>query len=279
MNDQIFKYFERYDVHENVITAYEQKIVSSEDVVEIVDTIIEMFQTLMNSVNTTMHEYMDISEHLSSSNRGVEMNNRHIRNIKDTVNQYETELKKYNKAMVEQANYITILEGRLKEKDKMIMTVQGEKEKIKMELKLITSWSKRGIRDVKESAPAAVAFINPSGKILKKTTSAKIFKGSDLDLNAESSNMKVADRLILNRKKRCSRILFSIFRPLRNPNLNIRFHPVPRLLLTNPHSFIIINSNRAFHISVEDRSISTSSKRNSFSLNSRADCETKRVAS
>lgn len=51
---------------------------------------------------------------------------RNTRNIRDTIKNFETEIKRYTKVVVEQKNYIQILENRIKEKDSLYLQVVAE---------------------------------------------------------------------------------------------------------------------------------------------------------
>ncbi len=65
---------------------------------------------------------------------------------------------------------------------------------------MLQSWSHRNkIREVVEGVENSSSPDN-TFKNLKKTTSAKIFKGSDLEISINSSNLKVHNKLILERK-------------------------------------------------------------------------------
>lgn len=47
---QIFKYFEKYDIHEKYIDIYEEAFIKCEELTEIIEVIKEMFTTLMNHI-------------------------------------------------------------------------------------------------------------------------------------------------------------------------------------------------------------------------------------
>ena len=47
---QIFKYYEKYDIHEKYIDVYEESFIRCEDIIEIIEVIKDMFTTLMNHV-------------------------------------------------------------------------------------------------------------------------------------------------------------------------------------------------------------------------------------
>jgi len=61
-----------------------------------------------------------------------------------------------------------------------------------MENKLLLNWNKRGIWDIKESATVNISGAT-SPKNLKKTTSAKIFTGTELDGKDRSLTLSVKD--------------------------------------------------------------------------------------
>ena len=60
---------------------------------------------------------MDFSDH----SRG-----RPEKNIKDTIRNFELEIKRYTKALMEQKSYIEVLEKRIKDKDKLYLDVVSE---------------------------------------------------------------------------------------------------------------------------------------------------------
>lgn len=116
---------------------------------------------------------------------------RNARNIKDTIKGYETEIKRYTKVVVEQKNYIQILENRIKDKDALYLQVVAENKKMKSEMRLFQDWNKLDNKQLRESANFICTTTNPPQKNLKKTTSAKIFKGSDLEVSISSFKLKV----------------------------------------------------------------------------------------
>lgn len=141
----------------------------------------------MNHVHSITSEFMDFSE-CSQDRNG--------RNIKDTIKNYETEIKRYTKVVVEQKNYIQILESRIKDKDSLYLQVVSENkvndpnQKIKSELRLLQDWSKGETKKLRDSTHIS-STNNSIIKNLKKTTSAKIFKGSDLEVSNHSIKLKV----------------------------------------------------------------------------------------
>ncbi len=114
---QVFKYYEKYDIQEKYLEVFEDSIEKCEDFIEVIEVIKEMISTLMNHVHTITSEFMDFSEY-SQDRKG--------RNIKDTIKNYETEIKRYTKVVVEQKNYIQILESRIKDKDSLYLQVVSE---------------------------------------------------------------------------------------------------------------------------------------------------------
>lgn len=71
---------------------------------------------------------------------------------------------------------------------------------MKSEVKMLQSWSHRNkIREVKEVGENSESPDGPP-KNLKKTTSAKIFKGSDLEMSSSSTNLKVRDDITYRKK-------------------------------------------------------------------------------
>lgn len=92
-------------------------MIKCEDFIDVVEVIKEMFTTLMSHILTVTSEFMDFSEY-SADFQG--------RGIKDTIRNYEAEIKRYTKVIVEQKNYSAILEARIKDKDKLYLQVVGE---------------------------------------------------------------------------------------------------------------------------------------------------------
>lgn len=184
---KVFKYYEKYDIQEKYLEVFEEAIEKCEDFIEVIEVIKEMIGTLMNHVHTITSEFMDFSE-CSQDRNG--------RNIKDTIKNYETEIKRYTKVVVEQKNYIQILENRIKDKDTLYLQVVSENkvpfshQKLKSELKLLQDWGKGESKKLRDSTQISSAN-NTIIKNLKKTTSAKIFKGSDLEVSSHSIKLKV----------------------------------------------------------------------------------------
>jgi len=92
-------------------------MVKCDDFIDVVEVIKDMFGTLMKHVQTVNSELMDFSDY-SNDFQG--------KHIKETIKNYETEIKRYTRVIVEQKDYITILENRIKEKDKLYLQVVGE---------------------------------------------------------------------------------------------------------------------------------------------------------
>lgn len=93
--------------------------------------------------------------------------------------------------MIEQKNYIQILENRIKDKDSIYLQVVAENKKMKADINLAQDWNRRSAKKLRESANFSSAVVQTPQKNLKKTTSAKIFKGSDLEVSSNSINLKV----------------------------------------------------------------------------------------
>lgn len=187
-HDQVFKYYEKYDIQEKYLEVFEEAIEKCEDFIEVIEVIKEMIGTLMNHIHTITSEFMDFSE-CSQDRNG--------RNIKDTIKNYETEIKRYTKVVVEQRNYIQILENRIKDKDSIYLQVVAENKvdllhkKLKAEIKLFHDWGKSDVKGLRNSTQLS-SNSNSIIKNLKKTTSAKIFKGSDLEVSSSSIKLKVS---------------------------------------------------------------------------------------
>ena len=85
------------------------------------------------------------------------------------------------RVIFEQKNYVDVLEKRIKDKDAIYLEVVADNrvvlshQKLKAELSVLQQWSGNN-RDIGSPSRGVLVVKN-----LKKTTSAKIFKGSELD--------------------------------------------------------------------------------------------------
>lgn len=104
---------------------FEAAISRCEDFVEVIEVISDMFSKLMHHVYSMTSDLFDASES-SRDGRSLGGFGKGGRNIHETVKTYEQEIKQLTRVVVEQKNYIQILENRIKDKDSIYLQVSME---------------------------------------------------------------------------------------------------------------------------------------------------------
>jgi cob(I)alamin adenosyltransferase len=80
----MFSYYKKFELSEICQSGYEEEIVRSESIEEIVDIVEDMLVTLMTQLSSLIKESQDMSD-LSRSKQ--------VKNIQETIKAYEKELK------------------------------------------------------------------------------------------------------------------------------------------------------------------------------------------